>query len=143
MMSRTLDEIILGQEAIDYIAESLRDGQELSSLLLDTIRLDAGRAVTYLPKGTSRPFRHRLSEGGILAQPRNANRFSLEEIGKSAQLSPIPTTDDVAISLITAHLSSEPDPVCLFENHFARPQDPWLIGSKVHRFSLGPTVCHY
>jgi hypothetical protein len=143
MIPNNLDEIILGQDALEYITESLRDGEELSAMVLKTIALEAGNVVTYLPIGTASSSIKQFRSGGILGSPSGATATAVDQHKAPARFSAIPNLDNSLISIVTDHLKSTPSALCLFENRLAKPADPWLRHSKLHNVTLGTSVCHY
>lgn len=143
MMPDNLEEITLGREALDYIGESLRDGEELSLRLLKSVRLEAGSVVTYLPKGTAISSIRNFQSGGILGPMTPVTVGTGDEHHSQSRISTIPTADSALASLITGHLIAMPTSLCLFENRLAKPKDSWLRHSRMHNLTLGMTVCHY
>ncbi len=143
MIPDDLEEITLGQEAIDYVTEALRDGGELSAMLEKTLRLEAGSVMTYLPAGTARSSIKEFRSSGILASSAAVVR-TVAERHTPARISPILNLDRSSLaSIVTDHLRSAPSALCLFENRLAKPSDPWLRHSKLHNLFLGISVCHY
>jgi hypothetical protein len=142
-MTNVLEEITLGREAIEYITESLRDGQELSQILLKAIKLETGSVLTYLPTGTARSSCQQFRLGGVLRPIPALTSQSEDEFTSSARVSATPNLDSSMVSSIRTYLDSRPSPLCLFENHLAKPDDSWLGRAKLHNLIVGTTVCHY
>ncbi len=143
MIANVLEEITLGREAIGYITESLQDGEELSQILLKTIKLEAGSVVTYLPTGTALPSYQQFRLGGVLKPIPALTTQSEVELTVPARVSATPNLDNSIVSSIKTYLNSRPSPLCLFENHLAKPDDSWLARARLHNLIVGTTVCHY
>lgn len=140
-MPDKLEEIALGQEAIDYISESLRDGKELSSMILNAVELQSGSVVTYLPTKPASFSINQFRSGGIVGGKPDET-LPKHELSAQSRFSPIPNLDHCLISLVTAYLESATAALCLFENQLAQPSDAWLRNSTLHNLNIGATVCH-
>jgi hypothetical protein len=142
-MIDTIQEIVLGQEALDYVRDSLRVGKELAAYLLKALTLESGRVRTFLPVGLPTTEINRFSAGGKLPMAPVEKR-TLVVAGKSAEVAaaPLPNLDVVLASTIKKYLNSEADALCLFENALASPGDGWLSRAKVHSVVTKSSVYH-
>ena len=121
-------EIILGEEAKNYVEKHLSYGQTLSKLVLEYIDLKLGNVITGLPSDANLDKINDFDSGGILpAIEKSKWRTIVGEDGVEHIMKPIPRNFSYAVNIIGAFLKGNKDRLCVFENVKAGPSDPILL----------------
>jgi hypothetical protein len=142
-MMDTIQEIVLGQEAVGYVRDSLRTGKELAGCLSKMLALESGNVKTLLPAGLSRAEINRFSAGGkLLAPPVEKRTLVLDGKAVEVAAAPLPNLDILLVDMIKRYLESEAGALCLFENALASPGDAWLSRTNIHNVVTNNSVYH-
>lgn len=116
----------LPQFAIEYIEQSLLDGNALARAVLDLVPLRQGRVVTCLPEGVVPRSLGDFRTGGKLPSPPVSDWRSTQRDDETLLMIPVPTTDGWLVEHIKAFLRGGPNRVCIFEDALRRVGDPVL-----------------
>lgn len=130
-------ELALGSEGLQFILSELRGGRTFSRCLLESLDLQSGDVITYLPQGASVVDAKDFESGGKLPQPPQ----SQWKRGEGAIVIPTPTTRPHLVSLIDEYLSTS-ERVCILENATASRGDEWLKQTQVNVSFFGDEVYH-
>jgi hypothetical protein len=136
-------EYTLGPEAIDYISDRLSYGHTLAKLLLDSIDLNAGKVVTYLPPGLTIDQLTDFRGPGVLPMPPESEWIHItHDDDRKSILVPVPKENSDLLSIIQDFLSEGNDRICIFENFPARASDPWVARDQSKLLIFGDEVYH-
>lgn len=125
-------EIILGNEAKEYISDRLTLGKTLASILLQTCNIEKGQVTTFLPSYIAKKTAKEFETGKLKPDPNQklvTEKYRISCLNGSA--TPVPTTDFYLVSLIHSYLNKKENNLCIFEEANSKPTDPFVLSGKM------------
>jgi hypothetical protein len=137
-------EVIVGQEALDFLCGQLALGKTLARSLLHRLTTRAGLIVAPVPDDVPESSVLEFTEGLWSPAPEEAGETVVAPDGSRMRIVPKPNLDSWLIEKIRAYLAREgPDPrVCVFENDSASPDAPWLRLRPIRTLTFDEEVYH-
>jgi hypothetical protein len=131
-------EIILGDEAKDYLKGCLREGHTLAQCILQKIYLDNGFITTVLPSYVNDKLYNDFHIGGKLT----VNPEDIKD-GINYKIMPLPNMNTYLAAVIKAFLQEEAGNICIIENALAKPCDPWITMADIKIIFYKEEVYHF
>lgn len=137
----TFGEVLLGNEAIQFIRNCLMEGgMMLGHDLLLCCDLESGRVKTYLPTSVSDGESRRFTTGGKVETPTGPAENFVARDGTRWVMIPKAETNLHLVRTIQAYLRGEGRRWCIFENATSRPSDVWILAGDDRIRVLGNEV---
>lgn len=111
----------LGPEAIDYIRERLSTGKTLARHLLETLNLQQGSVITFLPSSVSEREALQFEEGALPRPDPSTFHYYTDKQGRRSRMEPVPNTNPWLVSTIRPFLADDENRVCIFEEWALHP----------------------
>lgn len=118
--------LVLGPEGIEYVKRSLSRGKTLSRYALESLEIDSGRVMTWLPSDVSAEAAKQFTAGGKLPQPSASQAMEVEIAGEKYVGLPTPDTRDYLVAAIQQFLDSGEGQVCVMEESLGSASDGYL-----------------
>ncbi len=113
----------LAPEAIDYIRERLLTGKTLAGHLLETLNLQRGSVITFLPSSVSERETLQFEEAALPRPDPSKFHYYTDAEGRSFRTEPVPNTDPWLVSIIQPFLAGDENRVCIFEEWTSHSSD--------------------
>lgn len=138
MTQRKIKEYEIRGSGYSYIEDHLKNGNEISELLLRATRLSSGRITTYLPEGINERQLNNFDHA-ILPLPSQEKWVQAE----NAILIPVFGTEEYIAERICAFLGNRPNWVFLIEDIIADEGDAFLKNAKKRIAYTNKKVMYY